>query len=305
MGWFLTKSKPAKKKPTSKKPATKSWDPSATLRLLKATGWFVFIALLAGAWWMGERHLRTAVAAQKSALPQVELVDVPSHVQQWLVNDIRRSVAAAVDPNPFEQLSLQEVAAELDQHAWIQHVDRVVRKPDGVVSIVADYRKPGALIARPDGYHLIDGAGVSLLDEPYGEFEAIKMNLPILMNVGHAPPDRPGERWRGNDIQAGLLLALLVEQQSWRGQVVAIDVENFDGRINPAEPHLALRTSGGMVRWGRAPGFEGSSEPKTAKKLANLERVRRLPASNGAIDAGGRIVDLAPRDDAFIHDPIQ
>lgn len=303
MGWFLTKSKTAKKKPTSKKPATKSWDPSTTLRLMKATGWFVFIALIAGAWWMGERHLRSAVAAQTSALPQVELVDVPAHVQQWLVDDIRRSVAAAVDPNPFEQLSLQEVAAELDQHAWIHNVDRVVRKPDGVISITAAYRMPGALIVTGDGYHLIDGAGVRLLDEPYGEFEAMKLNLPILMNVRRAAPRRAGERWRGNDVQAGLLLALLIEQQSWREQVKAIDVSNFDGRINPAEPHLALRTAKGMVRWGRAPGFEGSFEPKAAKKLANLAGVRHR--YNGAIDAGGLVVDLAPRDDAFIHDPVR
>lgn len=297
MGWFLTSDKNAKKKKggsrTAKRSAKKrQWDPARTLRRMKIAGGVAVIGALAAGFHFGETALRDHVAGQRISEPRVLLVDTPSWMSRRIARDVRSIVARRLSGDPFDGESLHHSASQLADSAWVRRVDRLVRRPDGVVEVHAEYRDPLALIRARDGYHLVDGRAVRL-PLIYSSQTVERIDLPVIVNVDRAPP-QAGHRWPGGDVRAGLALARLVASQLWRHQVLAVDVANHAGRVDKSRPHLALLTDQGRVLWGRAPGEERFYEPDARVKLGHIRRVRRN--FNGRIDAGGKIVDVSGDD---------
>jgi hypothetical protein len=301
MGWFLGSSTKKKKKaaaPRKTQPAVHiQWDPQKTLFLLELGGWAVLLAGLTFGWFYGERALQSYAAEHRRATPKVELRGVPGEwMPPTLMEEITGVVANTVDPNPFSADTLQETATELQSNPWVKQVHSVRRKPNGVIEVSAVYRTPAAFIEYKTAYHLIDDKGVRL-PLVYDDIKPVaKLGLPVLRGVKSAPAPA-GVQWPGADVTAGLDLARLVAAQPWGDQVKAIDVTNFGGRVSKAQPHLALVTREGLVRWGRPPGEEEFYEPSTNVKLEHIKNVMRKHKS---IDAGGRTVDVYG-DQALIH----
>ena len=302
MGWFLTKktAKKAKRGSTKSKKAAQPWDPQKTLRMMRAGGWTVAALLAIGAWFFGESALQRQVGKTQATLPIVNLVDAPQWMPGPVVDGLRATVAATVNPNPFDGASLEAAAAELQQSPWIERIYRVHRQPAGQIDVIAAYRRPIALIQAEDGCHLVDVRG-TVLPLVYPIDKAQALGLPIVQGVAQAPP-RAGEAWPGGDVRAGLRLGLLVSTQSWADQVLAIDVSNYGGRLTAGKAHLSLLTADGAVRWGRAPGDEQFYEPPAATKLAHIDLMIRKFASltpgRQDVDVSGDTIVTYPRAEA-------
>ncbi|MBI1375548.1 MAG: hypothetical protein GC159_22780 [Phycisphaera sp.] len=301
MGLFLRSDSKSKRKGGKAKSSTKPTKatrgkasddaaPRHGLRMLgRLFGWTVFLAVLAVSWAYGEKALVNHLRQTRASMPQVVLVDQPAWMPPELIDQIRGTVAMTVDPDPFDRLSLQDAAVSLEVNPWVRHVVSVQRKPGGRVEVLAAYRQPVALLERKDGYYTIDQFGVRLpwVYPPMPE-KIDQLGVAVIRGVRSAPP-YAGQKWVGEDVQAGLKLAALVETQPWSAQVRAVDVSNYDGRIDNRLPHLQLVTDHGAVRWGRAPGDSRFYEPDAATKLRQIERVVERFNS---IDANGQIVDV-------------
>ena len=311
MGWFLRantggKSRRGGSRSRSKRKssAPPKLERHHKIAALKAAGWALLIGSLVSGWVWGKPALRAQVAETRAAKPRLDLGRTPGWMSKQILRQLHTTVRPTLGANPFDRLSLQATAANLQASPWVHRVHRVIRRPDGRLEVRAEYREPAALIEARDGYHLVDNQGIRL-PLIYKAETARKMGLPVLQGVEKAPP-RAGRLWGGGDVQAGLRLALLVDGQSWSNQVAAIDVSNYGGRRFEARPHLKLLTeldgdgdprNNPGVRWGRAPGNEQFYEPSARTKLRHLRQVLRRFRR---IDAAGQIVDVFS-DSVLIH----
>ncbi|MBI1368259.1 MAG: hypothetical protein GC162_06355 [Planctomycetes bacterium] len=289
MGWFLGSKPQKKKKPAAKKSTGKRepWDPAKTLRAVRAGVWVVLVGGAAIGWVLGQKALKQHIAATKATMPIVDLHDAPVWMPPTVADHLRSIVASGVEPDPFDQASLANVVGDLQESAWVEHVQRVQRLPGGRIEVIASYRRPVALIESGDGYHLVDGRGV-LLPLTYPADKAAMLGLPMIRGVQHAPP-LPGDTWAGGDVRAGLRLGLLAYAEPWANQVRSIDVTNYGGRIDRSAPQLLIATRHGLVRWGRGIGEEQFYEPPASTKLAHVDLIMR---KFHTIDAGGQVVDV-------------
>jgi len=297
MGWFLRPSNSKTKRKSKSKPRGRSKsargrkadaEPSRVGAVfVRLFAWSLFLAVISAGWVYGEQALVQHLRQSRATMPQVELADQPMWMPPELIDQIRATVAMTVDPDPFDQLSLQDAKVTLEVNPWVHDVRSVERRPGGVIEVHASYRRPVALLERRDGYHAIDQFGVRL---PWVyPREAVKhLDVAIIRGVQQSPP-HPGEKWPGEDVHAGLKLAMLVEAQPWAHQVTAVDVTNHNGRLDNRQPFLLIHSERGIVRWGRPPGESRFYEPDAAAKLAHIDRVLQRFET---IDANGRIVDV-------------
>jgi hypothetical protein len=299
MGWFLrSKAKPKKSKAKQhwQRSARKRepWDPQRTLLIMQRSATVIIILALAGGVLFGQRYLVRQVGREAATIVDVELVEAPAWLGPSRIEPLRQTIAATVSPNPLDHASLTAAAEALGRSPWVEHVQRIERRPEGHVRAFVTYREPVALVGARDGYHLVDASG-RRLPGVYPLQQLSDLNLPVMTGVRAAPPAE-GHRWAGSDLQGGLALTQMLAGQAYVDQVRAIDVSNYDGRIDPHQPQLILLTDEGVVRWGRAPGEEGVYEPAASQKLQALQRVARR--YNGRIDAAGQVVDI------FCDDPL-
>lgn len=191
----------------------------------------------------------------------------------------------ALSNDPFDRDSLERCAAQLTQTGWIKSVRMVRREPGGVVRIVSDWRTPALVVRHDDTDYLvsIDGDLLPVTFKPGGS------GLRVILNPAYPPPQQPGDRWLGGDVQAALtLMAYLQPHKAWP-QVIGFDVEKY------ARSHrLAIISDrGNRVVWGAAPGETRVGEPSVKDKLARLDQLLIDPAFNRRIDAGMPLVDLS------------
>ena len=268
--------------------ATTPRDPARAWRM--ARGLLVVVLLGGGAVaaYLGQGWLENRIADEQATLIRAELTDTPPWLGAARADELRRTIAALVAPDPMDRASLTRVAGVLADNPWVASVNRVERGFDGVVSVSLVFREPVALVEARDGYHLVDGEGRRLPGVyPFEQLETL--GLPALVGVRAAPPPE-GQVWPGDDVQSGLSLAKLMAGTPWATQVRAVDVRNAGGRVDRQAPYLSIATAHGVVRWGRAPGEESIYEPAAEQKLAMLGQV--AGKFRGRIDAGGRTVDV-------------
>jgi small nuclear ribonucleoprotein (snRNP)-like protein len=86
------------------------------------------------------------------------------------------------------------------------------------------------------------------------------------------PPD--GQIWTEEDLLAGVNILRLIDGKPFTGEITAIDVSNYRGRLNTYKPHIVLTTENqSEIRWGRAIGTEGRIEVNHEMKLHHLEEL--------------------------------
>lgn len=296
MGWML-KPKPAtsNRSARGRAAARPPMAPARRKRLIRTSLWALAVPAIVAGWWMSHRALDRYVGDARAAVPQVALAHTPPWMTAALENEIRQIVAATVAPDPLDTDSLHAASQMLAQNPWVAQVHRVRRGYGGVIEIEAAFRQPAGVVEYAGRYELIDAHGYRLPATYHGS-QMEQLELPVIIGVVAAPP-KPGQVWNGADLQAGLGLAMLIEQQPYARQVQAFDVSNHNGRLDAVRPHLRMVTDRAAVQWGRAPGDEQFYEPNTQVKIEHINSVYR---KYGSIDAGGQFVDVFG-DTVLIH----
>lgn len=175
------------------------------------------------------------------------------------------------------------------QAGWIESVDRVAMRPDGVVSVRCHFRRPAAWVRHGRCCYLVDKSGVRLPGR-YEASDCIGSLLMTIDGVALGPPD-VGQVWRGGDLACGLKVAALLGRQPFRHQIAGISVANHDGRRDRNRPHLELVTDrdGSRIWWGRPPDEEFGTEIRASQKVTLLETMYR---QFGRIDMNRSYVNI-------------
>lgn len=199
-----------------------------------------------------------------------------------------------LDPNLAERLGIALMDPSI---GWVKSVNRVMVRPNGVVSIRCQFRRPAAWIRHDQFCYLVDLESVRLPGR-YALEECMTSSLLMISGV-EADPPVVGRTWPGSDLSSGLKLAALISERPFRNQVDWIMVENHDGRKERKRPHIELATDrpGSRVWWGRPPEEEYGIEISAQQKLTLMETLYR---QWGRIDLNRAYVDVRTHPDSVV-----
>jgi len=229
---------------------------------------------------------------------QVEVVEVSfQNPPAWMNGELELSLMlkaqSELSGDPLNREELVAVRQTLLSTGWFNDVTQVKRVSQHFVEVDGQFVDPYAVVRDRSGDHLIDPFG-TLLPRSYPEGSAPQF---IAVTGVHFPrPVRPGESWDGGDITAALRMLRVIDHQSWRQQVIEVDISNYlqDHRVD-------LSTSGGgRIIWGSPPGEERSLEALADFKLRLLEEQYQR---SGYIDAGLPLLDLTRKEGSFTYTP--
>jgi hypothetical protein len=300
--------KPSKTKPkpgdTPGKPARPPADPELARvrrrRALKLVGvGSLLIAIAVGFWFVRGFVERRFVFPTHP--PLVELVDRPAWMSDFLADQIIAMVQPASPHSALDHQLLQDRVALLESSPWVRRVNQVRRVfrggPGDVLLIDCQWRTPAALVQWRDEYWLVDAEGVKLPERfSFEQLPALvrspegRANLRIIEGVLREPV-KPGARWGGDDLAAGLELAAALANQPWADEIERVNVSNFGGRITPSDAQLTLITRYNTeLRFGRPISAKDFYvEIPWQQKLQRLEQIYRR---YGRVDAGAAFVEL-------------
>lgn len=245
--------------------------------------WLLAALVLAPALYFGSRSLERvvhglpkydrALSLQWEALPDWLRLDDNRHILDGLTRQ--------VDLRPTDRLLDQSLACRLADNLapaktiWVRKVERVLVRPDGIVSVWCQFRRPTAWVRQGKSCYLVDEDGVRLP----GQYDAVDCRdgaLFVIDGVDLAPP-AVGQPWRGADVAAGIRLARLLTGHPFSHQIADILVANYDGRRDRDRPYIELTTDrqGSRVWWGRPPDEEFGTEITATQKLTLLGTLYR------------------------------
>jgi len=257
------------------RPAPRTW--SEWRPGLVSAGWVVAIAATAMALGMGVPALRdAALASEGRRSVTVRFVQRPVWMSDAELEPLAELVADQLRGSALQQGNLAAAREALLQCGWFEEVRQVRRTGGDEVEVDAVWTTPFAVV-REGGYdHLIDLHG-RLLPRCYRPGTTPRQLIRI-ESAAQPRPDTYGTTWPGEDLQAALAVARLVDTRPWRPQVAWIDLAEM-----PTDGCVRLRTLRGCtILCGRAPGREGGSEVPARQKLEYLDRLHR---DYGRIDA--------------------
>lgn len=267
-----------------------------SLRMWMAIAWLGTFAVIA----YGLHELEPYAQRTNTSDTAVEWVGVPGWLRDANWKHVLPQLEARIDlhprTDPYHDSVCSYVAARLAGSAWVDRVRRVTKQTDGRVKVWADFRKPSAMVERDGVAYLVDELGVRL-PEQWAVSGLNRAGWFAIRGVSAAVP-RPGKRWGGEDLTAGLKLARFLYQTKssgqlpFRGSIRAIDVSNYRGKKDPRGGRLQLVTINpqSYIHWGLPPGEEYDIESSAELKLAMLRKLYavegRLP-DQGPIDVRG------------------
>jgi len=237
-----------------------------------------------------EAHVQRQVL-QRGFAAALVFVDLPLALTPLAEADLKDSVSELLNRDWTDESLCRDMAVQLSLVGWVARVNYVRRAADARLEISADYRLPVAMVQHRGDFILVDVEGVRLPGK-YRYAPAWK----LVQGVG-SPPPKAGWRWVGDDLRAALDLLTLLEKEPFHGQITAVLVENFNGRVDPMRSHLELATdrAGGRIRWGSPPGLE-VEENTVGQKLAILAANFR---DTGRADAHHPVIDISTFPDRF------
>ncbi len=275
----------------------------------KLTALVVLSVISAGSVY-GYSRLRQTIERQLAypeTPPRVVLKDRPA----WMGDALAQRIANSAQPrdarSALDHQLLKDIADVLQQNPWIRQVRQVRRifgkSPGDTIEIDCEYRDPMALVTYRGEYILVDSQGYRLPERypaktnPRAMFDSEgSINLRIIDGVAAMPPYRDGQKWVGEDLQAGLDLAKLLYGRPFADEIHRINVTNYGGRRDSRRSHLSLTTKYGTeIAWGR-PVRSVNFELPPAKKL---ERLAALKDYYHRVDAGRPWLDI--RNDALLQ----
>jgi hypothetical protein len=270
----------------AKRATLRDWNWAA---ILKVTAVLAFLAASGAFLRYAEGYVKTISPDQEGSLV---LVGVPN----WADLNLREHVAEVAGGKRF--LLTEETASVLARNlapmAWLTDVDVQVTYKS--VRVKARWRKPVAVIDIPEDREKI------YIDADLVVLDYLPMpHLPIVEIKGVDLKRRPwpGQVFDQQDLAAGVALVVLLHRMDAQmtpknpllEHVASIDVRNFNGRKNPREPHVTLRSKDGtQIIWGAEIGeWSKQFEAKDEQKLAKLYAYYRDYSS---LSAGAKYINL-------------
>ncbi len=259
------------------------WGATGLQSLRSLAGLFSLVIVI-GAAVYGLERLKGRVYALPEYNPpvKVELAEPPAWVEQeqWsprILSSIRLdSITSGLD-----EMLVRQVADQINRSGWVAAVKRVTQNMDGTIRIACDYRRPIAMVQTRRGYIPVDRHGVRL-PEVYQQVPD-GSGWMCLFGVKAETPE-VGEPFQGDDAVAAIRLACVLFDQDFARRIVAIDVQNFRGRINKHDTHICLRTlDRGRIDWGSAIGEE-IEEPSVQDKLRTIALYFKKGSSHAQVD---------------------
>ncbi|MGD8451421.1 MAG: hypothetical protein PVJ57_06345 [Phycisphaerae bacterium] len=275
---------------------------AAARRLAFASLWLI---ALAGAVYGLHRLEPYALAANTKGPWTLSWINPPAD-SAWMLKEIEDERLTATfrqtdihDPNLCERIK-----DALEQSAWIEKVERVAKRSDGVVNVTAVFRRYVSFVVKDGMGYLVDAQGTRLPRQvpasSLGEYGLLLIegaSGPV-PSVGQAWSCKPFSKrsWSGTDVQAGLALVTFLREKcppELLGLLVAVDVSNCDDRLNGLDGWLSVRTiyPGMWIRWGLPPGKEYGIEATSNTKFEHLWSAYR----NGSQFHERSLIDVRPR----------
>jgi hypothetical protein len=271
----------------AKRSTVRDWDWVAILKVVAVIG---FLAASGAFLRYAEAYVKTISPAGEGEL---QLVAPPN----WADSNLTARVVEVAGGRQFpltEETALI-VARNLASIAWLTDVD--VQVTHNAVRVKARWRKPVALIDIPEDrlkrYVDADLVVLDYMPMPH---------LPIVEIKGVASfkgVPSPGQVFDQPDLAAGVALTLLLHRMDAEvtpknplvEHIAHIDVRNYNGRKNPREPHIVLRSKDDtQIIWGAEVGeWTKHLEAKDEQKLAKLYAYYR---DYGSLSAGAKYINL-------------
>jgi len=178
------------------------------------------------------------------------------------------------------QAPLKEAALALKNTGWIEGTPTARWTSDGEIEIDAIWRVPVAAVRVGQREIIIDRDRNALpLDYALGE-----SNQLFFINVAARQP-AIGEQWLGTDLQDGLALLELLEEQGLLEQVAGFDL----GQDAESGTIRLITTRGTKIIWGAGPGRERPGEVPIGQKI---DRLKAFYEHTGLIDGGFEYLDI-------------
>lgn len=250
---------------------------------------------------------RDTLAATAGKAPKIVLVNQPAWVPVSLTNKINELVAISGSHSVYDRQLLKDVhdglISQPEIAPWFEKVHgvrRVYRESAGdVIEVDCKFRVPVAVVqsGNGSGFWYVDSKGV-VLPECFAEGDLTHVVFGqdgqtifrIIEGVANAAPD-PGMPWKGEDLRAGLELALVLSNQPCAKDVVIINVEGYAGKLGTRQPPIVLKTRyDTTVAWGHP--VSGSTANFEVGAETKLARLNKLFAEYGRIDAKRQWVDI-------------
>jgi len=250
-----------------------------SLRLWMAIAWIGTFAAIA----YGLQRLEPYVSSINTAETVIEWANPPDWLrdENWkhVLPELEARIGLYPDTDLFDERVCPYAAEQLAGSPWVARVRRVAKQPDGRVRVYCDLRKPFAMIEVGRLAYLVDDKGVRLPQQ--WACKSVNRGGWLVIRGVDGPIPRPGQRWTGDDVAAGLNLARFLYRAEaagrtpFRSEIRAIDVSNFDGKKEPRAGRLRLITTNpqSYIHWGLPPGEEYGIEGEAELKLAMLGKL--------------------------------
>lgn len=264
----------------------------------------VAVAVLGGGA-VGLHKLRKHVEQKHAFPPHPPTVTIRNR-PAWMSDALALQIARAVRPHgarsAMDHQLLKDIAEVLSHNPWVRQVRQVRRAygqaPGDIIEIDCEFRAPIALVPYRNEYILVDGEGHKLPERfpitqqpPRVLFGSDgRVNIRIIEGVAAMPPYVDGQRWAGEDLQAGLDMVKLLYDQPFAEEIHRVNVANYKGRRNPREAQIALITRYRTeIRWGEPVKLAFHAEVSPSEKL---QRLATLHQRYGRVDCGHPWIDI-------------
>ena len=230
------------------------------------------VGLFVVAWrgtWLAVRDNVVAAPQYWLTPDQVEITPTP----RWIRTDIREE--AFRDAGFDKPLSIldedlvERIARAFSLQPWVAEVRRVRKLHPARLKVDLVYRRPVCMVVVPDGVHPVDIEGVLLPSEDFWPEEA--KEYPRLLGVKTTPTSR-GTRWRDVRVIDGAEIAAAFGS-CWQ----ELPLDHIEPYVEPDSKsagdysYFLITSSGGHIRWGRAPGNSIPGEAAASEKIALLQ----------------------------------
>lgn len=252
-----------------------------------AAFFLIFRSPIAVAWILTVGSLITLTAISVPSLRATRIAatdlvvtfdDPPVWLDSSLLTELQNIVRSHLAAIPVGRNGLINASSALEGTGWFTNVEQVAWVDASHATVTATFLIPHARVRTMTGLRFIDAVGI-VLPTRDGRIVSSGYHFVTLNSPQHQSPQRPGLRWDGGDIIAGLQVLRLIYDKPWALQIEMIDLStwSYDGSIT-----LVTNTPC-RLRWGSAPGKEAGLEALANEKISRLDHLYR---DHGAIDRG-------------------
>jgi hypothetical protein len=257
--------------------------------------------VIAGIYWRWQVLRQTAPTSTHYGITPADIEVVPR--SDWIDrHDLLRKVVR--DASLDDRLSLldadltERISLALRDHPWVKRVKRVEKFHPPRIKVTIEYRKPVAMVVRPDGAgpsdeFVVDSNGIRL---PVTDYVVDRKPLEYLAQIRNVPMNVPpiGKQWEDGRVVGAAEIASAIGP-FWKDfSLLAIEPS---AQPVPGSTHtytFDLVTRGGQkIPWGRQPVGEAIDSDVAPEPTADskVQKLKNYVEKHG-VDLDGTPTDL-------------